>query len=214
MADALTTLFNAVKSGSPPPFDWVVEHASDGDVDGAIQRLWVRCKDPRTLEAMSRRLDRHDLATGLIALGRHLAKMIGRGAVGGYAYVEAIAAERASWRPMTWDEYSDHEDGYQAEADRALSKIPTAGIDADDRVKEMWRSFRTYCGALMRRVLAPSWGTRPWEVNEAVNVLTACRTFGRSYVDPTITLAAEHDVARVLRHAWPAPTLAQLMRTR
>lgn len=214
-AAALDALWAHLKTSPAPAFDWVVEHAPDGDIDGAIQRLWVRCKDPHTLEAMSRRLPREDLTTGWIALGRYLAKRIGRQAVNGYDYVEAVATERASSRGLTWDEYADHEDDYTAEADRAVAKFPAVGADADDYVKEMWSRFRTYCRLLMRRVFLTSWGARPWEVDQAVQTLEMRSCIGVRLPDRAVlALAAEHDVARVLRNAWPAPTLAQLTEKR
>jgi len=43
--DPLAVLVEALRKGEPPPFEWVVAYAPDGDLDAALSRVWRACAD-------------------------------------------------------------------------------------------------------------------------------------------------------------------------
>ncbi len=216
--DALTALWRGLETRGAPPFDWVVEHASDGDVDRAIRYFWVRCKDPHELERLARRgLDRVTLVEGQIVLGRYLARHYPRATRAAYEATAEFARNWANGFEYTWKEVDSYADEIDAAIGRALRGLESTRGDylVGSESASAWYKFTLFARMLVRRARIATRRKHFWEVEYAVAFLVAWRGIGKRFESVgQRTPAAEHDVARVLRNAWPAPTIAQLMEPR
>ncbi len=201
MTDPLAVVVEALVAQTPIPFDWIVEHAPDGNLDAALARLWYACKDPWPLESIALLCyDRVTLAEGRAALVVDLARRLAA-APGASRGTTALIRRVARETPVNWQ---------NGESRRTIQRRADAAVAALE--EKVAPTHRAGLGSLAREAVILASQDTSHHGTIVPRAITTYAMLSHSFYLQHGEDEARIDIAKVLRRAWRPPTAAEVTR--